>query len=197
MPRDLRSELEETLKAYSDFLNKLFNVSTYFRGLTWDELRDSLAMLLIAFVRAWQLSSEYLYKFSQRMFAADLDGALDTYLEYLSKMEDIAGELANTPLYAAHVNAANRLYMSYLTTIQSINSAILHSLGLVTRKDVVALGEAYVDLKGDLKREAKRIRDEVAKLHEGIEEYLRREVKKLRDEVAKLKDEVAALRGAR
>lgn len=161
---DLSSELEKAVRAYSDFLNKLLSIGTYFRGLTWDELRDSLAVVTLVSAKIWRMSNEYWYRILQRMFAADLDSALDSYLEYLSKLEDAADELANTPLYAAYINMANRLYMSYLTTLQNINNATLHALGLATRKDIVALGEAYVDLKGDLKRETKRIREEIAKL---------------------------------
>ncbi|MCX8204053.1 MAG: hypothetical protein N3H31_00045 [Candidatus Nezhaarchaeota archaeon] len=175
MVDDLPVELEKTLKAYSDFLNKLFSVSTYFRGLTWDEFRDSLAVSLVVLAKTWQLSNEYWYESLRRLLAIDLDGALSVYLEYLSRLEDVAAEVANTPLYAAYVNAVNKFYINCLTLLQNVDSAILHALGLATRRDIVALGEAYVDLKSDLKREFRGVREGVAKLREAIDE-LRKEV---------------------
>ncbi|MCS7122237.1 MAG: hypothetical protein NZ895_06540 [Archaeoglobaceae archaeon] len=141
---------------------------TYLGEITDDEIKQSIAQITNGYFKILTLNYEYSIKIWQKLMIADLDGFLDTYLEYLSNLEDRVAEMVNTPLYAATVNAINRAYMNYLSLIQNMNSAVLHSLGLVSRKDVVALSEAYVDLKGDIKRESRKVLQEIAKLKEEL-----------------------------
>ncbi|MEM4524689.1 MAG: hypothetical protein QXF29_06305, partial [Archaeoglobaceae archaeon] len=78
-------------------------------------------------------------------------------------------EYMNNAVVSAIVNAINKAYLRGLQNIQNFMSTILHSMGMVSRKDIIALSEAYVDLKGDIKKEARKIREEIKILREEIE----------------------------
>lgn len=161
-------EFEKTFKAFNDFVKKLLDPKTYLGEITDEEIKSSISQITDCYIKMSNLNYEYSIKIFQKLMVADLDGFLESILEYLSSLEDRVAEMINNPLCAAVVNALNRSYINYMTFIQNLNSAMLHSLGLVSRKDIVALSEAYVDLKGDIKRESRKILQEIEKIREEI-----------------------------
>jgi hypothetical protein len=160
----MMEELFKTGRTFQELYLKLLDPKTYLGELTQDEINESLSKFTEGFFRIFQLNFEYWMKAMEKIMAGDADGALEVYLQYISALEDTAAEMADSPLYSAFINAFNTSYLRSLISLQNLNSAFLHNLGLVSRRDVIALAEAYVDLKGDIKRETRMIRREIEEL---------------------------------
>ncbi len=169
-------EMVKTIKAMNDLVQTLFDPRTYFGKLEPDEIREFLSDLAKGYLEISQLNMETYFKILSELPKGDAEEILKIYLGYISKLEDIFAKMSDNPVYSAYVNAINKMYVRTLRTIQNFNSAVLHSLGFVSRRDVVALSEAYVDLKGDINRESRRILEEVKALRQELEK-LKKEVK--------------------
>ena len=161
-------EMLKTFESYLEFLSKVSDPRTYLGGVSNEEIADYSSKLLSATLDAYRISFEYFFRITQKFMEGDLDAALEAYLSYISELEDLSAKAADNAVYAAYVNTLNRVYMYYLIFLQNSINAFLHSIGMVTRRDIVALAEAYVDLKGDIKKETRKI---LAKIEE-----LRREM---------------------
>jgi len=163
--------LNEFLKTYekaAEFWLKLADPRTYLRGVKPEELREFSFNATAGFLKLWQISIEYSTKIFQAMLRGDPDEILNTQLEYISRVEDVIAEIADNPVYSAYVNAINKAYLSQVLAMQEFSNAVFHSLGLPTRKDIVALAEAYVDLKGDIKRDVRNLRKELKEIKEAV-----------------------------
>ena len=161
-------EMQKYLETLSEFTQVMLDFRTYFGDLDPSEIADFFEILTRAYYKLLQLNAETYFKLISQLPKGDVEEFLKIYLEYIPKLEDIFAEISDNPVYSAYVNVLNRFYLKYLKSIQNFNSAILHSLGLVSRRDIIALSEAYVDLKGDIKRETRRILREVRELKEEI-----------------------------
>jgi len=157
-------EIFLTSRKFFEFWLKAADPRTYLKDVTQEELMEFGSKLMNYSLNFWQISSEYMAKMYSALIRGDAEEILNVQLEYLSKLEDAVAELANTAVYSAYVNAINRAYMNQLILMQEFSNALFHSLGIPTRKDIVALSEAYVDLKGDIKREMREIKGELAEM---------------------------------
>jgi len=160
-------EFAKTFKAVNDFVATLIDPRTYLGDISPDEFGEFYADVANCFFRISTLNAETYAKIIADMQRGDAESALNTYLNYISKMEDTFAELMDNAVVAAYINYLNRIYLRSLLLIQNINNALFHSMGLATRRDIIALSEAYVDLKGDIKRETRRILSEIRKIKEG------------------------------
>ncbi|MDI9646163.1 MAG: hypothetical protein QFX40_05655 [Archaeoglobales archaeon] len=160
----MMEDIFKTFKTFEEFLMKLIDPKTYLGELSEEEIKDSIEKYYSGIFSIFQLNFDYSTKIWQKIFAGDVENVLATYLEYLSKLEDVVNKMSDNVLYSAYINALNSNYLRFLTTLQNINGAILHNLGLVSRKDIVALAEAYVDLKGDIKKETRVVRKDIAEI---------------------------------
>lgn len=163
------NEFLETYKRILEFWIKLSNPRTYLQNITHEELLDFTFKLTSGVFKIWQINAEYLAKIYQKMMEGDPEEILKTQLDYISKLEDVVAETADSPVYSAYVNALNRAYINQLLLLQEFSNALFHSVGLPTRKDIVALSEAYVDLKGDIKREVREIKKELREVKRVLE----------------------------
>lgn len=162
-------EFLKTYKRAMEFWLKVTDPRTYLRELTPEEIQESISKYFEGSLKIMKETAEYSVILAGKMMQGDPDEVMKKYLEYISKLEDTVAEMANTPLYSAYINALNRIFLGQLYILQRTNSAILHSLGIPSRDDVVALAEAYVDLKGDIKRESRMIRREIRRLATSIQ----------------------------
>jgi N-methylhydantoinase B/oxoprolinase/acetone carboxylase alpha subunit len=105
---------------------------------------------------------------TQALMKGDADAVIVAISRGMERIEAIYSEYMNNAVVSAIVNAVNRVYLRSLQNLQNFTSAILHAMGMVSRKDVIALSEAYVDLKGDIKKESRKIREELKLLREEL-----------------------------
>ena len=104
---------------------------------------------------------------------------MKVYEKWLSFLEKEYRKLTETTYMAAIFNSLDDLYLIYTANIQRFMDGLLHYYGFATKFDVIKLGKAYVDLKQDLKREAR-------KMNMGLKE-VKDEIEKLREEIKKPK----------
>lgn len=160
-------EMAKTFKAVNDFIKTLFDPTTYLGDISPKEFGEFYNDTANCFFKIYSLNAETYMKMVAESQRGDTEAVLNTYLDYISKLEDTFAELMDNAVVAAYVNLLNKIYLRSLLLIQNLNNAFFHSMGLATRKDIVALSEAYVDLKGDIKRETRKILKEIKKLQEG------------------------------
>ncbi len=160
-------EIAKTFKAVNDFMKTLLDPTTYLGDVTLKEFGELYNDIANCFFKISSLNAETYLKAITEMQRGDAESLLNLYLNYISNLEDIFADLMDNPVMAAYINILNKIYLRSLLLIQNLNNAFFHSMGLATRKDIVALSEAYVDLKGDIKRETRRILREIKKLQEG------------------------------
>uniref|UniRef100_A0A7C3UI72 Poly(3-hydroxyalkanoate) polymerase subunit PhaE n=1 Tax=Geoglobus ahangari TaxID=113653 RepID=A0A7C3UI72_9EURY len=161
------NEIAKTFEAVNDFIRTLFDPTTYLGDLSPKEFEEFYNDIVNCFFKVSFLNAETYLKAITEMQRGDTESILNLYLNYISNLEDIFADLMDNPVIAAYLSQLNKLYLRSLHFIQNLNNAFFHSIGLATRKDIVALSEAYVDLKGDIKRETRRILREIKKLQEG------------------------------
>ncbi len=163
---------QEALNAYEkfvEFTSELLNPKTAY-NLTAEEINEFFSKTLQGFLKIWSISFEYWTDVYLKMIAGDPDKVLAIHLRYISEFEDTVSEMVNNAVWAAYVNAIDKIYRRYLLLVQNITSAMLHSIGAPSRRDVVALAEAYVDLKGDIKKEVRAVRSEIENIKKLISE---------------------------
>ncbi len=182
---DMSRLAEESVKTFNEvnraFL-RLFDPAFYFQ-LSEDEITDSITAFMNGTAEIWELGLRGWMDFLKAVWKGDADEMIEAYLRYLSKLEDAVGRMMDNPLASAYLNKLNEGYLKSIQLIQSMNDYLFHTLGLATKKDIIALGEAYVDLKGDLKKEMKSLKEaETESLNE-----LKGELVKLRKSLEKLK----------
>ncbi|ADC65568.1 hypothetical protein Ferp_1417 [Ferroglobus placidus DSM 10642] len=161
-------EFWRTYKKLFELYAKLSDPRTYFGELTEEEINESLSKIFNGFAKLGNLNLNYLIELYGNVLKGNPEEVLKTNLDYLEKLEDTIAEIVDNPLYSAYINFVDRVFLNYLITLQNINNAIFHSIGIPTRRDIVALSEAYVDLKGDLKKEFRALKKEIEELKAAI-----------------------------
>ncbi|MEM3179107.1 MAG: hypothetical protein QXW81_04125, partial [Archaeoglobaceae archaeon] len=112
---------------------------------------------------------DLIIEISQALAKRDSEEVIKAFTRAMERFEVLYAEYMDNPVVSAIINSINSAYMRTLMNLQSFMSAVLHSMGMVSRKDIIALSEAYVDLKGDIKKESRKIREEIRVLKEEIE----------------------------
>ncbi|MEM3139083.1 MAG: hypothetical protein QXU17_02645 [Archaeoglobaceae archaeon] len=162
-------EVFKTAKAFNEFFLTVTNPRTYFKELSeeeFDEFYKNSVRLIFELNKAyWGFLNDLTKAFAKR----DAEEIARSIGNAMARIEEIYAEYMDNAVVSAWVNAINSAYMRTLLNLQNFTSAILHSLGMVSRKDVIALSEAYVDLKGDIKKESRKILEEIRVLKEKIE----------------------------
>lgn len=169
----LFEEYLKTLNAINSTLTKFFNIKTYFK-LSDEEIAESIRAFYGLYLENMKLALKTLNDLSSAFLKGDPDEFIKAYTSILTKFENVYAKVMETPLLVAYLNEINKLYLRFLQGIQNYNNYVFHALGLVTRKDIVALSEAYVDLKGDIKKETRKLKKEL----EEIKKLLKEEVVK-------------------
>lgn len=162
-------EVFKTAKTFNEFFLTLTNPKTYFKELSEEEFEEfykNSSKLLFELNKAyWGFLIDLTNAFAKRN-SEEIAKAISNAMV---RIEEIYAEYMDNAVVSAWVNAINSVYMRSLLNLQNFTSAILHSLGMVSRRDVIALSEAYVDLKGDIKKESRKILEEIRALRERVE----------------------------
>ena len=168
MDARLLEEAFKTAKTFNEFYLTLIDPRTYYKELDEEEIQEfysSISKLFFELNRAyWGLMIDL----TQALMKGDADAVIVAISRGMERIEAIYSEYMNNAVVSAIVNAVNRVYLRSLQNLQNFTSAILHAMGMVSRKDVIALSEAYVDLKGDIKKESRKIREELKLLREEL-----------------------------
>jgi hypothetical protein len=168
MDARLLGEAFKTAKTFNEFFLTLIDPRTYYKDLDEEEIQEfysSTSKLFFELNRAyWGLMIDL----TQALMKGDADAVIVAISRSMERIEAIYSEYMNNAVVSAIVNAVNRVYLRSLQNLQNFTSAILHAMGMVSRKDVIALSEAYVDLKGDIKKESRKIREELKLLREEL-----------------------------
>ena len=169
MDAKLLEEILKTAKTINEFFITLSDPKTYFKELKEEEIEQfytNTSKLFFELNRAyWGLVIDL----TQAFIKMDAEGVLKAISGGMDRFESIFAEYTNNPVFSAFLNTVNMAYLRSLQNLQTLMSAILHSMGMVSRRDIIALSEAYVDLKGDIKKESRKIREELRLLKEEIE----------------------------
>jgi len=169
MDARLLEEILKTAKTINEFFITLSDPKTYFKELKDEEIEQfytNTSKLFFELNRAyWGLVIDL----TQAFIKMDAEGVLKAISGGMDRFESIFAEYTNNPVFSAFLNTVNMAYLRSLQNLQTLMSAILHSMGMVSRRDIIALSEAYVDLKGDIKKESRKIREELRLLKEEIE----------------------------
>ena len=169
MDARLLEEILKTAKTINEFFITLSDPKTYFKELKEEEIEQfytNTSKLFFELNRAyWGLVIDL----TQAFIKMDAEGVLKAISGGMDRFESIFAEYTNNPVFSAFLNTVNMAYLRSLQNLQTLMSAILHSMGMVSRRDIIALSEAYVDLKGDIKKESRKIREELRSLKEEIE----------------------------
>lgn len=162
-------EFFKTAKTFNEFFLTVTNPRTYFKELTEEEFnefyKNSVKLIFELNKAYWGFFNDLTKAFAKR----DSEEIARAIGNAMARIEEIYAEYMDNAVVSAWVNAINSAYMRTLLNLQNFTSAILHSLGMVSRKDVIALSEAYVDLKGDIKKESRKIMEEIRVLKEKVE----------------------------
>lgn len=162
-------EFFKTAKAFNEFFLTVTNPRTYFKELSEEEFNEfykNSVKLIFELNRAyWGFLNELTKAIAKR----DSEEIARVIGNTMSRIEELYAEYMDNAVVSAWINAINSAYMRSLLNLQNFTSSILHSLGMVSRKDVIALSEAYVDLKGDIKKESRKIMEEIRALRERVE----------------------------
>jgi hypothetical protein len=168
MDARLLEEAFKTAKTFNEFFLTLIDPRTYYKELDEEEIQEfysSISKLFFELNRAyWGLMIDL----TQALMKGDAGAVILAISRGMERIEAIYSEYMNNAVVSAIVNAVNRVYLRSLQNLQNFTSAILHAMGMVSRKDVIALSEAYVDLKGDIKKESRKIREELKLLREEL-----------------------------
>ncbi len=169
MDRKYFEELFRTAAAFNEFLLTLMDPRTYFKEISEKEFEEFYAnsgKLILELNKAYL---GFLFDLSKALAKGDSDEIAKTIGNAMERFEDIYADYMNNSVVSAWINSINSVYMRSLLNLQNFTSAILHAFGMVSRRDVIALSEAYVDLKGDIKKESRKIMEEIRFLREKIE----------------------------
>lgn len=169
MDRRYFEEIFKTATAFNEFLLTLMNPRTYFKEISEQELEEfysNCGKLILELNRAY---FGFLMDISKALARGDSDEIVRTVSNAMERFEEIYADYMNNSVVSAWVNSINSAYMRSLLNLQNFTSAMLHALGMVSRRDIIALSEAYVDLKGDIKKESRKIMEEIRVLREKIE----------------------------
>ncbi|MEM3927649.1 MAG: hypothetical protein QXT07_01725 [Archaeoglobaceae archaeon] len=162
-------EVFKNAKALNEFFLTLIDPKTYFRDLKDEEIeefyRSSLKLVLELNKAYWG----FVFEFTQALAKGEGEEVVKVVNKAMERFENAYAEYMNNAVVSAFINMMNSAYLRSLANIQNFTSALLHAMGMVSRKDVVALSEAYVDLKGDIKKESRKIREEIRVLREELE----------------------------
>ncbi|MCX8172840.1 MAG: hypothetical protein N3D09_04430 [Archaeoglobaceae archaeon] len=162
-------EVFKTAKTFNEFFLTLTNPRTYFKEISEEELDEfykKSSKLFFELNKAyWGFLFDLTTAFAKRN-GEEISRAINNAM---IRIEEIYADYMDNAVVSACVNAINSAYMRILLNLQNFTSAILHSLGMVSRRDVIALSEAYVDLKGDIKKESRKILEEIRDLKERVE----------------------------
>lgn len=165
-------EAFKTAKAVNEFFLTLINPKTYFKDLEEREIEEFYRNSVKLFFELNKAYWGFLIEFTQAIAKRNSEEVIKAVNKAMERFEIAYAEYMDNAVVSAIINAINSAYLRSLANFQNFTSEILHTIGMVSRKDVVALSEAYVDLKGDIKKESRKIREEI---------------KELKDEIAKLK----------
>lgn len=169
MDRKYFEEVLKTATAFNEFLLTLMNPRTYFKEISEKELEEfytNSGKLILELNKAYL---GFLFDLSKAFAKGDSDEIAKTVGSAMAKFEEIYADYMNNSVVSAWINSINSAYMRSLLNLQNFTSAILHAFGMVSRRDVIALSEAYVDLKGDIKKESRKIMEEIRFLRQKIE----------------------------
>lgn len=169
----LLEELFKNAKALNEFFLTLMDPRTYFRDLKDEEIEEfyrSSAKLAIELGKAYR---DFFFELVQALAKRDSDEVIKAINRAMDRFGTIYEEYMNNAVVSAFINAINSAYLQSLVNLQNLTSAMLHAAGMVSRKDIIALSEAYVDLKGDIKKESRKIREEIRALKEELEKIKR------------------------
>lgn len=162
-------EAFKTAKALNEFFITLVNPKTYFREIEDKEIEDfyrNTAKLFLELNRAYW---GFFFDFTQAIAKRDSEEVIKAVNKAMERFEVAYAEYMDNPVVSAIINAINSAYLRNLAGFQNFMSGMLHAMGMVSKKDVIALSEAYVDLKGDIKKESRKIREEIKFLREELE----------------------------
>ncbi len=162
-------ELFKTARAFNEFLLTISDPRTYFKELSdqeFEEFYKNSGKLILELNRAYW---GFLFELSKALAKGDSDEIARAVGDAMARFEEIYADYMDNPVVSAWINSINSAYMRSLLNLQNFTSAMLHALGMVSRRDIIALSEAYVDLKGDIKKESRKILEEVRALKEKIE----------------------------
>ncbi len=168
----LFEEYLKTLNAINSTLMKFFDIKTYFR-LSDEEIAESIRAFYNLYLENARLTLKALNDLSSAFLKGDPDEFIRVYTSILTEFEDVYAKVMETPLLVAYLNEINKFYLRLLQGFQNFNNYVFHALGLVTRKDIVALSEAYVDLKGDIKKETRRLKKELEEIKSLLKEVVK------------------------
>lgn len=162
-------EIFKTAKTFNEFFLTVTNPRTYFKELSeeeFDEFYRNSSKLFFELNKAYW---GFLLDLTTAFTKGDSEEIAKAIGTAMARIEEIYAEYMDNAVVSAWVNAINSVYMRNLLNLQNFTSAILHSLGMVSRRDVIALSEAYVDLKGDIKKESRKIMEEIRALKDKLE----------------------------
>jgi len=162
-------ELFKTANVFNEFLLTITNPKTYLKEITdqeFEEFYKNTGEMILELNRAYW---GFLFELSAALAKRDSEEVFKAVGNAMERFEEIYAKYMNNAVVSALINSVNSAYMRSLLNLQNFTSAMLHTFGMVSRRDVIALSEAYVDLKGDIKKESRKILEEVRALKEKIE----------------------------
>lgn len=168
MDAKLLEEAFKTAKALNEFFLTITDPRTYLKELEEKEIEEfyvNSSKLLLELNRTYW---GFVIDFTQALMKREPDGIIMAISKAMENFEKLYAEYMDNAVVSAIVNAINSAYLRSLQNIQNFTSAFLHSMGMVSRKDIIALSEAYVDLKGDIKKESRKILEELRQIREEI-----------------------------
>ncbi len=164
--------IEETFKsakALNEFVLTLMSPKTYFRELEDKEIEDFYINSTKFFFELNKAYWGFVFELTQALAKGEGEEVVKVVNKAMDRFETAYAEYMNNAVVSAIINSINSAYLRSLASIQNFTSAFLHAMGMVSKKDVIALSEAYVDLKGDIKKESRKIREEIRILREELE----------------------------
>lgn len=162
-------EVFKSAKALNEFFLTLMDPKTYFKDLKDEEIEEfyrSSAKLALEFNKAYW---GFVLELTQALAKGGGEEVMKVFNKAMDRFETIYAEYMNNAVVSAFINSINSAYLRSLASLQNFTSALLHAMGMVSKRDVIALSEAYVDLKGDIKKESRKIREEIRILKEELE----------------------------
>ncbi|MFN3384322.1 MAG: hypothetical protein ACK401_05445 [Archaeoglobaceae archaeon] len=164
--------IEETFKsakALNEFVLTLMSPKTYFKELEEREIEDFYLNSTKLFFELNKSYWGFVFELTQALAKGEGEEVIKAVNKAMDRFETAYAEYMNNAVVSAIINSINSAYLRSLANIQNFTSALLHAMGMVSRKDIIALSEAYVDLKGDIKKESRKIREEIRVLREELE----------------------------
>lgn len=162
-------ELFKTAKTFNEFFLTLTDPRTYFKEISEEEFQEFYKNTAKLFFELNKVYWGFLLDLTSATMRRDGEGITRAISDVMIRIEELYAEYMDNPVVSAWVNTINSIYMRSLLNLQNFMSAVLHSLGMVSRRDIIALSEAYVDLKGDIKKESRKVIEEIKLLKERLE----------------------------